>query len=88
MSPVLNDMLEPDEPSRDEREVEVCVTVPEEFTGVSLHEIVARGGSIAGIDVQQHGVLIRGSLPVSEYQTLAEAVTAGTQGRGRVTREN
>jgi translation elongation factor EF-G len=65
------------------------MTVPEEFAGWSMGELNSRRGCIIGMDVQHGNVVIRGSVPTTEYEALADAiavatkVSAGLNARGR-----
>ena len=78
----LDGLAEPDEPNPPSEEVRVVITIPEEFTGVSLHELVAREGLIADMTTQGQSVTIHASLPASNYNALAEAIMMNTLGRG------
>ena len=81
MARVLSGVSEPIEP---DPELGICITVPEEFAGLSMGELNSRRGGVTGMDVQSGMVLIRGFLLASEYVGLEIAIAAGTQHRGRV----
>lgn len=85
MKEVASDASESDQPNG---EIAIRVVVPEEFCGWSVGEFQSRGGSITGMEVQSGCVVvIRGSLPVSEYPALQDAVRSATQQRGKVERD-
>jgi elongation factor G len=83
MPPVLGPVGEPAEPPS---ELSIHIIVPEEFAGMSMAELNSRRGLITGVDAQTGTVLIRASLPASEYGGLEEAINEGTRHRGRVER--
>jgi translation elongation factor EF-G len=83
MGRVLSNISEPDQP---DAEFTIRITVPEEFAGASMGELQSRGGSINGIDVQSAIVIIRGSLPASEFQAFQDTIAVATQQRGSVER--
>ncbi len=83
MAGTRNGLAEPDEPDP-LGEVEVLITVTEEFVGVSLYELAAREGVIVGMETQEQSVSINASLPASQCSILVEAIIARTNGRGRV----
>jgi translation elongation factor EF-G len=76
-----DDFAEPDELGS---EFAIQIIVPEEFAGVSMSELQSRRGCITGMDIKSGSVLIRASLPASEYEGLEKAIDEGTQHRGRV----
>jgi translation elongation factor EF-G len=80
----LSGWAEPDEPDQPQGEVEVAVTIPEVFAGVSLQELTVRGGRITGMEASAESVTINATLPTSHYNALVEAVILDTDGRGRV----
>ena len=79
--------MEPEKPNRAAGEVSIRITVPEEFAGASLGELIARQGFITGMEAEEQSLVIRASLAAGEYDGLVEAIVADTQGRGRVERE-
>jgi len=81
MPRVLSGLGEPDE---QHSELSIHIIVPEEFAGMSMAELNSRRGFITGMDVQTGSVLIRATLPASEYGGLEKAIGAGTQHRGRI----
>jgi translation elongation factor EF-G len=83
MAIILNASQEPDK-SKPKIMMKVLVTVPEEFLGASQHEFEARQGWITSMEVRPGGVVIHATLPSGIYDELAEAIKAGTQGRGRI----
>jgi translation elongation factor EF-G len=84
MTRVLSGPNEPSQPDDPDAEFGICITVPEEFTGQSIGELNSRGGRVVEMDAQSGIVLIRASLPRSEYYGLQKAIAANTQHRGRV----
>lgn len=74
------------QPEPDEAEVGVQIIVTQDFAGVSMAELTNRNGQLTGMDVLSHGVLIRGSIPASEFDSLAKAIEAATEHRGKVKR--
>ncbi|HYL15644.1 MAG TPA: hypothetical protein VEV41_21600 [Terriglobales bacterium] len=84
MSRVLSGTSEPGQPDEPESEFLIYIIVPEEFAGVSMGEVHSRRGSVTGMDVQTGSVLIRASVPKSEYSGLEHAIDEATQHRGRV----
>lgn len=86
MPRVLDGVSEPGQPEPDEPEVVVQIIVPQELAGMSMGELHARRGQVTGIDVLSDGVLIRASVPPSEFEALEKAIDAGTQHRGKVKR--
>lgn len=84
MARILDGVSEPRPPNEPDPEVAICITVPEEFAGLSMGELQFRRGGVTGMDAQSGVVLIRASLPASEYEGLENAIAAGTQHRGRV----
>ena len=84
MTATLNGFAGPDEPNQLSGEVKVVITIPEEFTGASLHELIAREGLIADMTTHGQSVTVHGSLPISKLNALIEAIRLDTQGRGRV----
>jgi translation elongation factor EF-G len=87
MGRVLGGVNEPDEPNRPDAELIIRMTVPEEFAGWSMGELNSRRGCIIGMDVQHGNVVIRGSVPTTEYQALADAIAVATKRLGRIERE-
>jgi translation elongation factor EF-G len=87
MARVLAGLHEPDEPNRREPEVVIRMTVPQEFAGSSMAEFSARRGFITGMDVEHGNAVIRGRLPTSEYNALADVIAAGTRHLGRIERD-
>ncbi len=67
-------------------ELSIHIIVPVEFSGMSMAELNSRGGLITGMDVQTGSVLIRASLPASEYGGMEKAIGEGTWHRGKVER--
>ncbi len=84
MAGTLSGLEEPDEPNQPSGEVEVVVTIPDVFAGISLQGSTARGRRITGMDAHEESVTINAILPASHYKALVEAIIAGTQGSGRV----
>jgi elongation factor G-like protein len=84
MRQMFGDSSEPDQPNA---ELVVRIVVPEEFTGYSIGELQSRGGCVADMQVHSGSVVIRGSLPASEYPALQDAISSATQQRGNVERE-
>jgi len=84
MTATLDGLAEPDEPDQPPGELTVVVTVPEEFAGLSLQELITRNGRLTGMDVQEQSVAISATLPASQYNSLVEAIRVNLQGRGRV----
>jgi elongation factor G len=84
---VTDDGMGPDDSKRPVGEVKIQITVPEEFAGASLGELIARQGLITGMEAKEQNVVLQASLPAGEYDGLVEAIVADTQGRGRVERE-
>ena len=84
MPRVLSGVSEPGEPDEPQSEIAVHVIVPEEFAGISMTELQSRRGRVNGMDVKSASVLIRATLPASEYDGLEKAIDEGTQHRGRV----
>ena len=68
-------------------EVFIRITVPEEFMGSSMGELNGRGGLVMTIDCESSSVVIRASLPASEYEALSIAISSATLRRGKVERE-
>jgi translation elongation factor EF-G len=86
MPHVLGGTSEPSPPEPNEGEVVVQINVPQEFAGMSMGELHIRRGQVKGMDVLSDDVLIRASVPESEFDALEKAIDAGTQHRGRVER--
>jgi translation elongation factor EF-G len=86
MPRVLGGTSEPSPPEPNEAEVAVQINVPQEFAGMSMGELHTRGGQVKGMDVLSNDVLIRASVPESEFDALKKGIDAGTQHRGRVER--
>jgi translation elongation factor EF-G len=84
MPRVLSGVSEPGQPDEPQAEFAVHVIVPEEFAGMSMSELHSRRGRVTGMDVKSGSVLIRASVPSSEYGELEKAIDEGTQHRGRV----
>jgi hypothetical protein len=84
MTRVLSGVNEPDEPNRPDPELVIRMTVPEEFAGWSMGELSAHRGWIKGIDVQHGIAVIRGSVPTTQYEGLADTIAAGTRRLGRI----
>ena len=83
MGRVRGDISEPDQP---DAESAVRITIPEKFAGASMGEFESRRGCITGMDVQSGTVIIRGSLPASEFPAFQERIAVATQQRGTVER--
>jgi len=87
MARVLSGVGEPSQPEPDP-EVAIRMTIPEEFGGISMGELNSRRGCVLGMDSQPGRViLIRASLPASEYMGLEDTIAEWTQNRGRVEHE-
>ncbi len=84
MAGTLNGWAEPDEADQPRGEVEVAVTIPEVFAGVSLQELTTRGGRITTIEAHEESVTINATLPAFHYNALVEALILETDGRGHV----
>lgn len=84
MPRVLSGMSEPGQPDEPQSEIAVHLIVPEEFAGMSMSELQSRRGRVSAMDVNSGRVLIRASLPISEYDGLEKAIDQGTHHRGRV----
>ena len=84
MGRVISNISEPDQP---DAEFAIRFTVPEDFAGVSMGEFQSRRGCITGMEVQSGIVIIRGSLPASEFQAFQATIAVATEQRGRVERE-
>jgi translation elongation factor EF-G len=67
MPHVLSGVSDPGQPDGPQAEIAVYIIVPEEFLGVSMGELELRRGRVNGMDVESRSVLIRASLPASEY---------------------
>ena len=80
----LNGLAEPDDPNQVPGDLNVLVTVPEEFVGLSIQELNAREGRIVGLESRGENVSINATLPASLYSALVEAIIAGTDGRGQI----
>lgn len=83
---VDDDGTSPDDSKRPVGEVKVRITVPEEFVGAAQHELIARQGSITGMEAREQSVVIHASLPNGEYDGLVVAIVSDTQGRGKIER--
>ena len=81
---INDDGTAPDDSKRPVGEVTIRITVPEEFVGAAQHELIARQGSITGMEAKEQCLVIHASLPAEEHEGLVEAITVDTQGRGRV----
>ena len=84
MAGTLNELAEPDESNQPSGEVRVVVTIPEEFTGISHHQLIAHGGLIADMTTHDQSVTVYASLPASNYRALVEAIMMNAQGRGTI----
>jgi translation elongation factor EF-G len=84
MARTLNGLAEPDDPNQVPGDLNVLVTVPEEFVGLSIQELNAREGRIVGIERRGENISINATLPTSLYSALLEAIIAGTDGRGQI----
>lgn len=67
MPRVLGGASEASPPEPNEAEVTVQINVPQEFAGMSMGELHTRGGQVKGMDVLSNDVLIRASVPESEF---------------------
>ncbi|MGB8768302.1 MAG: hypothetical protein WCC92_01700 [Candidatus Korobacteraceae bacterium] len=76
--------MDPEKPERPTGEYKILIEVPEEFTGVAHHHVLARQGLITAIEAKGQRVVIRASVPAGEYDGLVEAIVADTQGRSRM----
>jgi translation elongation factor EF-G len=76
-------------------ELTIRIIAPQEFAGSIMGLLNHRGGFVTGIDAQQgavpeavsqklSSVIIRGSLPGSQYAALVEEIVEATLGRGNV----
>ncbi len=81
---VLSGINEPDDPNRPDPEIDIRITVAQEFAGWSMGEISARRGFITGIDVEKENTVIRGRLPTSEFKGLADVLAEATQHAGKI----
>lgn len=68
-------------------EVSIRMAVPEEFAGASMDEFRSRRGQITTMDVRSGTIVVRGSLPASEFQGFQHIITVVTQRQGRVEQE-
>ena len=81
---VLSGLNEPDDPNRPNPEIAIRITVPQEFAGWSMGEIIARRGFITGINGENENAVIQGRLPTSEYRGLADVLAEATQDSGKI----
>lgn len=86
MPRVLGGTSEPNPPEPNEAEVAVQLNVPQDLAGMAMGELHTRRGQVKGMDVLADHVLIRASVPESEFDELRKAIDAGTQHRGGVER--
>lgn len=82
MAQVINN-----DPDELRTELHISIKVPEEFAGFAIGEVTARRGQIIALQAEHGESTIRAMLPGSEYDRLAQAITAETLNRGRIKRE-
>jgi len=69
-------------------EVLIKIIVPQEFVGATVGRLNECDGVVTSMELQEPNMLIRGSLPGSQLDLLAEDISSFTLGRGKAERDD